>query len=103
MREHGWINFFIEFSFLKIEIHLSSIFDPIPGLLEFTKQIYEGTKGTSIEIDEEGVSKIIDFFKQDDDDVDVYVLKITSTTYGQYAEYEVLKTISRRVFLSELT
>jgi hypothetical protein len=102
MRTSGWMNLCFEFDNLNMEIHLSSVFDPIPDLLQLLSEINNNKDSMMVIIDEEGHFKKILLNKlYVIGSHELYELKITSDDFP-FNEYEFKKVIYKDIFQKKL-
>jgi hypothetical protein len=101
MKNHGWMDLCIEFRGLIIKINLSSVFDPIPDLLNLIIDINNGKEIMSLKIDEEGHYKKIIMKKINIFNNELYEIKILSDNFP-FNEYEFKKIIYKDIFLNKV-
>jgi hypothetical protein len=98
MKEHGWSELIFEFENLTIKIMLSNCFDPIPDLLQFTKDLSNSKEIINININEEGRNKKIQLNRICEYMENLYELTIIADQYP-YSEYKFIKSIDKDIFL----
>ncbi len=89
------------FSRLTIDIWLSSIFDPIPDLLNWINNIHNGAELSFVEIDEESLFKKLYMEKIHSLNEDLYLFKIIADPGSSDYEYSFNKIVSKATFISK--